>query len=150
MTVFSSEGVRYYHLAAASFRDNLPYSWCYRVDIGTSVSLDRSAYVSYVFGSGELLGLAWAAFAGSMVSAIMVVYEGMEIPRIDMPLFHAILRTLYLEVGDMVALQRITRLYVGFYITVWRSSGKHPLAWWRTKKYASKMWECCSDKAGDH
>ena len=65
--------MRYCRLAAASLRDNLPCSWCHRVDIGTAVSLDRSAYV---LEFGELLVPTRTASAGSIALVMVVVCEG--------------------------------------------------------------------------
>lgn len=65
-------------MAAASLRDNLPYSWYHRIDISTAVSLDRSAYV---LEFRELLVPTRTASAGSIALVIVVVYEGNENPK---------------------------------------------------------------------
>lgn len=65
-------------LAAASLRHNLPCSWCHRVDIGTAVSLDRSAYV---LEFGELFVPTRTASAGSIALVMVVVCEGEENPK---------------------------------------------------------------------
>ena len=70
--------MRYYYLAAASLYDNLLYSWCYKIDISTLVSLDR---LIYILEFREFLVAIKTAFISFITLFIIIVYEGDENPK---------------------------------------------------------------------